>query len=303
MGFPWVISILSGGFATSSLIIKPTTYREKLDKNATATRWAEQNPSPTPKPLPTETPRPTQTPIILVVTATPDLSRPTLTATPTSTALPTSTPTQQLQSDQGTNSPFKLTSSTFLKLNVALKHRPDGLTLSPEIPKGQPVALFGKARGAGNVWWYRVMWTSEAGESFAGWVNSNNTDFPEDKLSELRAPPPCAVYLANLPENKTWTNLTERNIVLLADLYRIKPRGLFPDGTLIPVINQVKLDKASRIFHSTSGQFLLRGTALNLGKVVKSVEISLFLDARSAELTGLFVAIFAVPDGCQFGDL
>lgn len=222
--------------------------------------------------------------------------RPTTTLVPTPKPLPTPTPIPTRNVDGA----FPLISNTALKADVALRHRPNGAALSPTISRGQSVALLGKAQGDKGQWWYRVIWANNQ-KDFIGWIAADSTNFPQDKLADLRPPPVCARYLGITQNFDGWQNTKEQAIVVLADLYRLNPQGDFPVSTLLITIDGQEQTKSSRPIVSTRGQFLLgRGTAVNIGTIKATSKIGFLLKTPSKENITLFATIFAVPDGCEF---
>lgn len=195
---------------------------------------------------------------------------------------------------------FPLISNTFLKVDVPLRHRPDGDDLSPVVPRGQAVALLGKAKDSKGQWWYRVIWSSKQGD-IVGWIKADNTDFPNDKLAPLRPPPPCAKYLTAVPGAKKWVNSDERDLVVLTDLYRLTPQGTYPAAKFKVLVNGKQDARWTRPIKPSNGQLLLgRGAAINMGTILANSELGYALETTSADRVALFTTIYAVPDGCEF---
>lgn len=195
---------------------------------------------------------------------------------------------------------FPLISNTFLKVDVPLRHRPEGSDLSQVVSRGQAVALLGKAKDSKGQWWYRVIWSSKQGD-FVGWIKADNTDFPNDKLAPLRPPPPCAKYLTAVPGAKKWVNPKEQDLVVLTDLYRLTPQGTYPAAKFKVLVNGKQDPRWTRPIKPSNGQLLLgRGAAINMGKIVANSELGYALETTSPDRVALFTTIYAVPDGCEF---
>lgn len=237
---------------------------------------ASTSPGPVNTPIPRFTPTSTLTP-------TPKF-------TPTPTITPSPTPDPSCISGSLADTP--------VTKDVALLYQPDGKPVgAPPVTKGRCVVLFGKDDGKDPTnKWYRVLWAD-----FAGWIRANATNFPASKLSELRAPPPCAKPRSITQGLKTeWTSDYSGRVVVVIDLYRAKMGTDYPTSTFQIKVNGAPVAGKDRVVASR-GQFLMRSTPIGVN-VKQGDRIGFTLRTSSQETVKLFVTYFAVPDGCSFDD-
>lgn len=248
----------------------------------------------------TEAPRESTTNGVSVITATLDISIPTVMNTVVSSSTPTlaATPTQLLDSIPETLfynlPPATLTSATGLYVSP---NRAEPVVPVP-IPAGETVYVMGRNKTGSHL---RVVWNTGV-----GWVPVSFTDYNgrQDKMKPLpvftREPPACAVPVTTqFGLSSKWISEEVQRIAVVVDLFRSR-YGDFPRSYLSLAVNGSEV-RDSRRQIVEQGQFSLKDVVFTLPADVQPEDtVGYFLETSSDEQLTFMATIFQVPRNCKW---